>query len=45
MIQPDDDIEATHSQIQLSISEWEDLIVITVGCLAPVKSVWYLVDY
>ena len=26
MIQPDDDIEATHSQTKLTISEWKDLI-------------------
>ena len=45
MIQLDDDIEATQSQIKFEISEWEDLIRITGGCLAPDKSAWHLVDY
>ena len=45
MIQLDDDIEATQSQIKFEISEWEDLIRITGGCLAPDKREWYLVDY
>ena len=45
MIQPDDDIESTHLQMKLTILEWEDLIMITGGCLAPDKSAWYLVDH
>ena len=46
MIQSYDDIESTHSQMQLEISWWEYLIIIiTGGFLAPYKSVWYLVDY
>ena len=45
MIQSDDDIEATYSQIQLAISEWEDLIIVMGGSLAPDKISWYLVDY
>ena len=45
MIQSDDYIEATHSQMQLEISEWEDLIIITGGYLEPDKIGWYLVDY
>ena len=45
MIQSDDDIEATHLQMQLIISEWGDLITTIGGCLAPDKRVWYLVDY
>ena len=31
--------------MKLAISEWEDLIRIMGGCLAPYKSAWYLVDY
>ena len=45
MIQLDDDIEATHWQKHFLISEWEDLISITGGCMAPDKSAWYLVNY
>ena len=45
MIQSDDNIAATHSQIQTSVSEWEDLIRITGCCLVPDKSAWYLVYY
>ena len=45
MIRSDDDIEDTHSKIQLVISKWEDLSRITGGCLAPDKSAWYFVDY
>ena len=45
MIQSDDDIESTKSQMKLTISGWEYLIIFTGGCLAPDKSVWYLVDY
>ena len=45
MIHQYGDIEATHSQIKPAISEWEDLIIITGGCLAPDKISWYLVDY
>ena len=44
MIQPDDDIESTHLQIQLAISEWEDLIIITGGCLSQDKSALHLAD-
>ena len=44
MIQSDDDLEATHSQMQLTISEWKDLIRITGGCMAQYKSALYLVD-
>ena len=35
MIKSNDDIEATHSQMKLTISLWEDLIRIAGGCLAP----------
>ena len=45
MVQSDDDIEATNSQMQLAISEWGDLIIITEGCLVPDKSAWCLVGY
>ena len=45
MVQSDDDVEATHSQMQLAILEWGDLIRIMGGFLAPNKSAWYLVDY
>ena len=45
MIQSDDDIESTHSQIKLAISEWEYIIIIKVRRLTPDKSKWYLVDY
>ena len=38
MIQSDDNIESTHSQMQLAISEWVCLIIITGGCLAPEKN-------
>ena len=31
--------------MKLTILEWEDLIMITGGCLAPDKSAWYLVDH
>ena len=44
-VQLDDDIEATHLQMQHAISQWEDLITILGGCLEPDKSAWYLVDY
>ena len=44
MVQSDDDIEVTHSKIQLAVSEWEDLIRIMGGCLSPDKSARYLVD-
>ena len=45
MIQSEDDIEDTYIQMQLSISEWGDLIRITGGCMEPDKIAWYLVDY
>ena len=45
MIQSDDDIEATQSQMKLVVSEWKYLIIIMGGCLAPDKSVCYLVGY
>ena len=45
MVQSYGDIEATHSQIQLAVSKWRDLIRITGGCLAPDKSAWYPVYY
>ena len=45
MVQSDDNVEATHSQMQLAISEMEDLISIAGGYLAPDKIAWYLVDY
>ena len=45
MVQSDDDVEATHSQMQLAISEFEDLIGITGGFLAQDKNAWHLVDY
>ena len=38
-------MEVTNLQMQLKISEWEDLIRITGGIPAPDKRVWYLVDY
>ena len=44
-VQLDDDIEATHSQMQLTLSEWEYFISITGGCLALDKSSRYLVYY
>ena len=31
--------------MQLEISEWEELIIITRLCLSPDKSAWYLDDY
>ena len=45
IIQLDEDMEFTHSKIQLSISEWGDLIRIMGGCLAPGKSAWCLFDH
>ena len=45
MIQSDDDVEATHLQLKLTISEWGYLIRITRVCLEPYKSVCYIVDY
>ena len=45
MLKLDDDIEATHLQMQLAISEWGDLIRIMGGWLEPGKSAWYIVDY
>ena len=45
MIQSDDEIESTFSQMQLAISELEDLIIITEGYPSAEKIVWYLVDY
>ena len=45
MIQSGDYIEATFSQMKIAVSEWEYLMIITVGCLAPHKNEWYLVDY
>ena len=45
MVQLYDDVEAIHRKMKLAIYEWEDLIRITGGCLAPGKSVWYLVNY
>ena len=44
MVQSDDDIEVTHSKIQLAVSKWEDLIRIMGGFLSPDKSARYLVD-
>ena len=45
MVQSDDDIQATQSQMQLALSELEDLIKIMGCCLAPDKSARYLLDY
>ena len=45
MIQSDDDIKSTHSKVQLTISEWEDLIIITGGWLELDKIMWYIFDY
>ena len=45
MVQSDDDIEDTHFQMKLSISEWGYLLSITGGYLEPYTSKWYLVDY
>ena len=38
MVQSDDDVESTHSQMQLTILELEYLIGIAGGCLAPDKA-------
>ena len=35
IVQSDDDIETTQSQMQLLVSEWGDLIRITGGYLSP----------
>ena len=45
MIQSDYDIESTHSQMKLKVSEWQSLIRFTGGYLVPDKNVWCLVDY
>ena len=40
MVQPDDDVESSHPQIQLAILEWEYLIRIMGCCLEPDKRAW-----
>ena len=38
-------VQLTHSMMQAALTEWEELIKVTGGCLVPDKSSWYLVDY
>ena len=45
MVQSYDDIKSIHSQTQLAILEWKDLIIIKGSCLGQDKSAWYLIDY
>ena len=45
IVQLDDYVEATHSQMKLVIPERWGLIRITGGFPAPDKSAWYLVNY
>ena len=38
-------VQLTHSMMQVALTEWEELIQVTGGCLVPDESSWYLVDY
>ena len=45
LILPSNNVNTTHQYTQDSLLEWEALIEVTGGCLAPNKIAWYLVDY